>query len=91
MKSLKSLFNKLIQKGTEESSKRFISIWSMVLVSYIVGRFTSEENIDFVLSALLSFILTLLSVAAYEGIKTKNKSEIKKEENEKNESKELHG
>lgn len=65
---------KLTLGGNQESSKRFIALFTCLLVSYIVLRFTTKENLTLVLVELLGFILTLLGIASYESIKGVNKS-----------------
>lgn len=62
---------KLTEKRSAESSKRFMALMTMILVYYIVIRFTTAENIEIVLVELLSFILVLCGVAVWENISRK--------------------
>lgn len=69
---IKNFLSRIIKSDTPESSKRFIAIWTMLLISYIVIRFTTESNLYAVLGTLVAFVLALLGVAAWEKIKNKN-------------------
>jgi len=60
---------KLTLSGGKESSKRFIALFTCLLVSYVVLRFTTEKNLEMVLVELLFFILSLLGLASYENHK----------------------
>lgn len=62
---------KLINRRSNESSKRFIALSTMFLVAYATFRFTTKDNIVSVLAELLSFILVLMGVAVWENIKRK--------------------
>jgi hypothetical protein len=66
---------------SKESSKRFIAISSMILVSYVVIRFSNSKNCEVILAELLSFILMILGVASWQNIRQKaiEKSGPKKE------------
>ncbi len=71
---------KLTLGGNQESSKRFIALFTMLLVTYIVLRFTDADNVTIILGELIAFVLTLLGIASYETIKGVNKKETKDEE-----------
>lgn len=73
-------FRKLTLADNQESSKRFIALFTMLLVTYIVLRFTDASNVEIILGELIAFVLTLLGIASYEKIKGVNKKE-KKDEN----------
>ena len=60
---------KLTLGGNRESSKRFIALFAMTIVTYIVCRFTNADNVELILAELLTFITTLLGIAAYESVK----------------------
>lgn len=66
-----SYLKRLIEKHTNESSKRFIALTVTLLVIYATLRYTTSENIVLVLGELLSFILVLMGVAVWENIKSK--------------------
>ena len=72
---------KLTLGGSRESSKRFIALFAMMLVTYIVCRFTNADNIELILAELLTFIATLLGIATYESVKGlgKNKTDESKD------------
>ncbi len=63
---------KLTLGGNRESSKRFIALFTMMIVTYIVCRFTNIDNVELILAELLTFITTLLGIAAYESVKGVN-------------------
>ena len=63
---------KLTLGGNRESSKRFIALFTMAIVTYIVCRFTNADNVELILAELLAFITTLLGIAAYESVKGVN-------------------
>jgi hypothetical protein len=65
---------KLTLGGNQESSKRFIALITMLLVTYIVCRYTNASNVEFILAELLTFVTTLLGIAAYESVKGVNKN-----------------
>jgi hypothetical protein len=62
---------KLINRKSNESSKRFMALATMMLITYAVLRYTTTENIVLVLGELLGFILVLMGVAVWENIKRK--------------------
>jgi len=56
---------KLTQADTNESSKRFIFIYLvLVLITYIVGRFTNKHNVELILAELIGFASALAYVAS---------------------------
>ena len=57
---------KLIGKNTNESSKRFIALFTVLLVAYATLRYTTIDNLEIVLGELLSFILVLFGEAVWE-------------------------
>ena len=65
---------KLTEGKAKESSKRFMALFTMVLVSYVVIRYTNEKNCELILGELLSFILVLSGVATWQNLQ-KNKIE----------------
>tara|TARA_R110002153_G_scaffold32752_7_gene99071 strand:+ start:153 stop:395 length:243 start_codon:yes stop_codon:yes gene_type:complete len=69
---------KLTESDSAESSKRFIALISMLMVGYVVGRFTNHSNMEIVLGELLGFVLALLAVAVWQSVKNKNRGESKK-------------
>lgn len=79
MKVINYLY-KLTLGGGKESSKRFISLYICLLVTYIVIRFTTVDNILLVLAQLLGFILTLLGLASYENHKGLGQTKEPKDE-----------
>ena len=62
----------LIKSNTNESSKRFLSLYVVLfLVSYVVIRYTNSDNLVLVLIQLLSFVVGTLGIATYQQIKNK--------------------
>ena len=57
---------KLISRNTNESSKRFIALFTVLLVTYATLRYTTRDNLEIVLGELLSFILVLCGEAVWE-------------------------
>lgn len=81
-KATVNYFKNLSIGTAKESSKRFIALYSvLVLISYIVIRFTNSKNIEIVLVELIAFVLSLLGVATWESIKTR-KPEKKENQDE---------
>lgn len=75
MKNLIEYFRKLTLGGNQESSKRFIALYvGILLITYIVLRFTNASNAEMILGELIAFVLTLLGIASYESIKGINKN-----------------
>jgi hypothetical protein len=75
MKQLIEYFRKLTLGGNQESSKRFIALYvGILLITYIVLRFTNASNAEMILGELIAFVLTLLGIASYESIKGINKN-----------------
>jgi len=76
---LKKLLLNIIQSGTKESSKRFISLFSAVLLAYVVLRYTDSSNAVQMAHALIAFISTLVGVTVtgeyFNNKKPKEKSE----------------
>lgn len=65
---------------SKESSKRFIALYvGVILISYIVLRFTNATNIEMILGELVAFVCVLLGVAAWEN----NKSRVLKDKTPK--------
>lgn len=67
MKKLIEYFRNLSNAESKESSKRFVALYvGIVLISYIVFRFTSPENAELILVELIGFVGLLLGVAAWQ-------------------------
>lgn len=73
-KGFTEYLRRLTLGGNKESSKRFIALFTMLLVTYVVCVFTNPTNAEVILAELLTFILTLLGIAAYETVKGVNKT-----------------
>lgn len=65
-------FYRLTLGGNKESSKRFIALYSTLLLTYAVFTYTSKENVIAVIGELSLLILSLLGIAAYENVKGVN-------------------
>jgi hypothetical protein len=76
---VRKLLLNIIQSGTKESSKRFISLFSAFLLAYVVIRYTDENNAIQMAWALITFISTLVGVTVtgeyFNNKKPKEKSE----------------
>ena len=76
MLKLIEYFKKLTLGGSKESSKRFIALYiGVILITYVVLRFTDSTNNEIILGELIAFVLTLLGIASYESIKGVNKKD----------------
>jgi len=77
MKKLLKFIANLIKTDTQESSKRFIALFTMLIIAAIVIIYTDRNNLTMVLDALLLFVLSLLGLAVWQRIKLnqKNKDE----------------
>ena len=60
---------KLIESDSKESSKRFIAIYTMILITFVVLTYTTTKNVEIVLGQLLGFVLVLCGVAVWQSIK----------------------
>ena len=72
---MKKFILNIIRTGTKESSKRFISIFTTLLLAYVVVRFTTVENSIHMAWALITFISALVGVTATHDYFTKEKSD----------------
>lgn len=69
-----SFFRKLIQSDSAESSKRFLAVYcTLFLVTFLILKFSNEENVELILGEILSFILVLFGVATWQKIAEKRK------------------
>ena len=68
-KKLIGYIKKLILSDSKESSKRFIMLYTMILVSYVVIAFTTPLNAEMILGILCGFVLTLAGVATWRNSK----------------------
>jgi hypothetical protein len=71
VKRIVNYIKSIINAETKESSKRFVALSTMLLVSYITIRFTDSSNIEFILGELLFFVCVLLGIATYENVNKK--------------------
>tara|TARA_R110001632_G_scaffold76073_1_gene172715 strand:- start:13880 stop:14089 length:210 start_codon:yes stop_codon:yes gene_type:complete len=60
---------KLIEKKSDQSSKRFIALIISCLIIYITIIYATEQNVVLILIELISFVLVLMGVAVWENIK----------------------
>jgi hypothetical protein len=76
MRQLIEYFRRLTLGGNKESSKRFIALYiGVILITYVVLRYTDANNAEIMLGELIAFVLTLLGIASYESIKGVNKQD----------------
>ena len=74
-KSIFSYLHSLTVTSTKESSKRFMSLFTLLsLVVYVVVIWTDKDNAHMVLAELLLFIAALAGVATYESVQMKKQS-----------------
>jgi len=60
----------IIKSNTKESSKRFIAIWVMVLITAVVAvALWKDSDIFSVLASLIAFVCTLLGIATWQTTK----------------------
>ncbi len=70
--NIKQFFKNLLSGESPTSHKRFLALFiGIVLISYIVIRFTNKDNLVSVLINLSAFVLALSGVSAWEKIKNK--------------------
>ncbi len=68
MKAIFNFFERIVRRDTAESSKRFTALIMIILICYMVVRFTDYLNFLDVLNYLLVFVSALLGVAALETV-----------------------
>jgi len=73
---MRNFFKQILSADSDKSSKRFIAIWSMLIVSFIVG-FSAFKGYgssfwESILYAFLSFILALLGVATWQAVRKRS-------------------
>lgn len=60
---------KLIRSNSQESSKRFMAMYCvLILVTYVIIRYANEENIEIVLVELLGFVSALMGLASWQNV-----------------------
>lgn len=88
---MKEFLKKIIQSDSKESSKRVMAMWTMLLVTLVVGSsiyaFVVKDKGDLIvlLGSLLTFILTLSGIGAYQAVKEKGKKDSSTGKDEINE------
>lgn len=80
---LKNFFEKIIRRDTAESSKRLVALATLLLIAYIVLRFTNTENFLSTLNSLLIFESALLGISSIETV-TMHKGGVKKQGQDEN-------
>lgn len=65
----------IISANSNDSSKRFIALYSLGLVTYIVVAYVTVNNAIESLKLLLGFIAILIGVTAWQQVKNYNKNE----------------
>tara|TARA_R110000772_G_scaffold9622_7_gene31560 strand:+ start:13368 stop:13616 length:249 start_codon:yes stop_codon:yes gene_type:complete len=72
MKKILNWFNDLIRHDTTTSSKRFIALYIViVLITYVVFRYTNKSNIELILVELLGAVTVLMGVASWQNVRNK--------------------
>lgn len=65
-----NFIKKLIRSKSEESSKRFSALYTViVLITPVTWAYTSEDNLPIVLGILTGFVLTLFGIAVHQDIR----------------------
>jgi len=67
MKKIFGYLKKLVERDSQESSKRFMALVTMLLITYAVVRFTNSENIELILIELIGFVLALAGISQWSG------------------------
>lgn len=76
MKRIWAFIKNLIKSDTQESSKRFLAVYIiLVLVSWIVFAYTKSTNAEIILIELLGFVAVLMGVASWQSVKNKSKDD----------------
>lgn len=65
---LKGFFGRLLNSVEPTSSKRFVALWCILLVTYSVIRYVSKDNLIQFVDATYIFIATLLGIGAVQNI-----------------------
>ena len=81
MNSFIEYLRRLTLGGNKESSKRFLAMYTALLLTYAVVAFTRKDNVVAIVAELSLLILSLLGIAAYENVKGVN-NQFKEKENE---------
>lgn len=75
MKAILEYFRRLTLGGNKESSKRFLALYvGVILITYVVARFTNASNVEMILGELIALVLTLVGITSYENHKGANKN-----------------
>lgn len=72
---------KIISSASKESSKRFIAIWSMILVSIVtIWACVATREYNTIIITLLTFVGSLVGISTWENIRNISNNKEKKEE-----------
>jgi len=67
MSKLSRYISNLSKSDAQQSSKRFIALYvAVVLISFVVFRYTDKNNIELVLVELIGCVLGLLGIGGWE-------------------------
>ena len=66
MKTMIKFFSNLMRTNTQESSKRFVALMSVIVVFILIFLYTDKTNAELIIGEILSFILVLFGVATWE-------------------------
>jgi len=66
MKIMIKFFSNLMRTNTQESSKRFVALMSVIVVFILIFLYTDKTNAELIIGEILSFILVLFGVATWE-------------------------
>lgn len=80
MKRIWEYIKKLTQANSNESSKRFLAMYvTLVLITFLVIMYTNKTNVELIIGELITFVLSLVTVGAWE---KRNFNKYKKDEEE---------
>lgn len=81
MKRLWTYLKNLTQADSNESSKRFLAMYvTLILITFLVIAYTNKNNVELILGELIAFVLSLVTVGAWE---KRNKSKYNEAEKDK--------
>ena len=77
---MKNFIINILKRNTDESSKRFIAVYTMLLLTVLLGIYTNKDNIVIIADSLMLFILTLLGLGTFETVNALKNNKTNKNE-----------
>lgn len=82
MRKIIEYLRNLTKASSDDSSKRFIALYVvLILITYLVIRYTNKHNVELILAELLGFAGALLAVGTWGNVQATKNSQIKENEN----------